>query len=191
MCYTLRLSRVMRCIPVEAICFFHGIINCVLSIFGVVTLSLARIILDPGEVFVDSINNSGFQDGYDLSPDNPMNAYPELAAFPLTAYGLVLYAFCFGSFIFSLLLCYGIHKRSPAYLKAYLAYGVVITTLMIATLFYLFAWLTDHITHAVTIMGIVFCMYLGVLRMVQQTYQLFCSEQRHLLPHHEDFMKHS
>ncbi|XP_061717642.1 uncharacterized protein LOC133525414 [Cydia pomonella] len=184
----------MGCIPIEAVCFFHGVVNCVLSMFGIVTLTLARILLEPRDVIEGpprEMSDAMFQEGFEiLSPDI---AYASLdrEALPLTRYGVILYAFCIGSFVFSLLLCYGIHKRSPAYLRAYLVYGVTVTTLMLVTIFYLYAWLTDHITHSVTVMGVVFCMYLLVLRMVQRTHQLFCAEQRHLLPHLEDFMKHS
>ncbi|XP_063538823.1 uncharacterized protein LOC134748031 [Cydia strobilella] len=182
----------MGCIPIEAVCFFHGFVNCVLSIFGIVTLTLARILLEPRDIIEGpQLSDSMFREGFEgLSPDIAYASH-DYDALPLTRYGLILYAFCVGSFVFSLLLCYGIHKRSPAYLKAYLAYGVVTTTLMMMTVFYLYAWLTDHITHGITVMGIVFSMYLLVLRMVQQTHQLFCAEQRHLLPHLEDFMKHS
>ncbi|KAI8432046.1 hypothetical protein MSG28_004565 [Choristoneura fumiferana] len=90
-------------------------------------------------------------------------------------YIMSIYIVTITMFIFSVFLCYGVHKRRSGFVKAYLIYGIV-KTVLVMLLAFAYSWLTaDIVNGSLMLMG---CgIYSLLLLMVQRTYEMFRDEK--------------
>ncbi|XP_047998046.1 uncharacterized protein LOC125235512 [Leguminivora glycinivorella] len=167
------MMRKMRCccIPVDKATFIYGIFSSVLSAICILAFSTFHMwfgaVSDEKE-FAEWLRDPESVPK-ELKNEKHLNEYMwiMIIVFLWSLWSVV-------SFIFSVFLCYGTHKRRPAFVKAYLVYGVVVTTLMLAVACF-YIWRGDVVN---TLIQLVFCgLYSLVLLMVKRTHEMIQAEQ--------------
>ncbi|XP_063625349.1 uncharacterized protein LOC134797059 [Cydia splendana] len=164
------------CLPVETATFIFAVFSSVISGFGTVVFATANTWF--GAVTGDeTLSQFWDRDPETIRMSMGDRVYNQRLMDYTAAMAAMLFFFvcCVVSFIFSVFLCYGINKRRPGFVKAYLVYGVVVTILMMAGAV-LYSWLMEEIIVG-SIILIACGVYSMILLMVQRTYELLRVEQ--------------
>ncbi|XP_047997812.1 uncharacterized protein LOC125235317 [Leguminivora glycinivorella] len=173
-------SAIMRhakccCVPVETATFIFAVFSSVISGFATVAAATANTWL--GAVTGDENFQQIWDDPESIRQSMGDRVYNQRFADYSAALAAMMFFFTCSvvSFIFSVFLCYGTHRRRPGFVKAYLVYGVVVTILMM-TGAVLYSWAAEEII--VGSMILIGCgVYSIILLMVQRTYETLRVEQ--------------
>ncbi|XP_063625122.1 uncharacterized protein LOC134796840 [Cydia splendana] len=161
-----------RCISVDVATFIFGIFSAVISAIGILAFSTFHL------WFGDFSGEKDFGQWLQDPDSMPMHGDAKYEKRRMIYMWIMILVFlwflsCIVSFIFSVFLCYGTHKRRPAFVKAYLVYGVVMTTLMMAVAC-LYIWRGDVLN---TLIQLIICgLYSLILLMVKRTYEIIRTE---------------
>ncbi|XP_063538330.1 uncharacterized protein LOC134747652 [Cydia strobilella] len=168
------MMRKMRCccISVDVATLIFGIFSAVISAIGILAFSTFHL-------WFGAISEEKDFKNWLRDPDSmPTHGDAKYEKSRMIYIWIMIFVFlwflnCIVSFIFSVFLCYGTHKRRPAFVKAYLVYGVVMTTLMMTVACY-YIWRGDVVN---TLIQLIYCgVYSLILLMVKRTYEIIRAE---------------
>ncbi|XP_061717641.1 uncharacterized protein LOC133525412 [Cydia pomonella] len=160
------------CISVDVGTFIFGIFSAVISAIGI--LAFATFHLWFGAFSQEKDFEQWLRDPNSMPSHGDAQYKKRLATYMwIMIFVFLWFISCLVSFIFSVFLCYGTHKRRPAFVKAYLVYGIVMITLMLAVACY-HTWRGDIVD---TLIQLIYCgLYSLILLMVKRTYELIRAE---------------
>ncbi|XP_063364760.1 uncharacterized protein LOC134653353 [Cydia amplana] len=161
------------CISVDVATFIFGIFSAVISAIGILAFSTFHLWF--GAFAEDKDFENWLRDPSSIpTHEDAKHVKRRMIYMWIMIFVFLWFLSCIVSFIFSVFLCYGTHKRRPAFVKAYLGYGVVMTTLMLAVACF-YIWRGDVVS---TLMQLIYCgFYSLILLMVKRTYEIIRAEQ--------------